>query len=116
MESVSVAPTKTSLSVSANPVLFSQPLVLTATVSPAFSGAGAPTGTVIFSIDGSVVGFGQLDASGQATLTVSSTQTTRHRSTGFTPLLRGTHQLTVSYAGDGNFAASVSTPLTLTVV
>jgi hypothetical protein len=47
---------------------------------------------------------------------LSTGQTIRSGHSRFTVLGRGTHHLTVSYTGDGNFAASVSEPLDVTVV
>ena len=113
-EAVSQAATTTTLTASANPAPVGQPLVLTVTVTPAF--AGAPTGTVILRDGSNTIGFATLDASGRATFTFVPGQvvgTGRHRST---ILPKGVHHLSVSYSGDGNFAASNSVPLDLTVV
>ena len=113
---VSQAATTTSLTASSNPAVVGQPLVLTVTVTPAFSGAGAPTGTVILRDGSNTIGFASLDSSGRAVFTFIPGQTIRSGHTRFTVLGRGTHRLTVSFTGDGNFAASVSAPLDLTVV
>jgi len=115
-ETVSQAATTTTLAASANPAPVGQPLVLTATVSPAFSGAGAPTGTVILRDGINTIGFAALDASGRAIFTFIPGQVIRRGRSRFTVLPRGMHHLTVSYTGDGNFAASVSAALDLTVV
>jgi streptogramin lyase len=115
-EAVSQAATTTTLTASSNPAPVGQPLVLTVTVTPAFTGAGAPTGTVILRDGSNTIGFATLDASGRATFTFVPGQvvgTGRHRST---ILPKGVHHLSVSYSGDGNFAASNSVPLDLTVV
>jgi hypothetical protein len=115
-ESVAQDPTTTTLTASANPVSVGQTLVLTVTVDPAFPGSGAPTGTVILHDGTNTIAFATLNSSGQATFTFTVGQvigTGRHR---HTVLPRGTHLLTVSYTGDGNFAPSVSAPLELTVV
>jgi hypothetical protein len=80
-----------------------QAVVFTATVSAASPNAGVPTGTVNFSIDGGAAQPAALDSSGQATLRVSN-------------LSVGSHSVSAAYAGDGNFAASTSPPLTQTVV
>jgi autotransporter-associated beta strand protein len=93
--------TTTSLQTSASPGIVGQPLTITATVTPVAPGAGVPTGLVSF-FDTPVAGgtpafIGQanLNASGQANLTLSS-------------LLRGTHNLTASYPGDKAFAGSAT--------
>ena len=115
-EAVSQAATTTTLTASSNPAPVGQPLVLTVTVTPAFTGAGAPTGTVILRDGSNTIGFATLDASGQVTFTFVPGQvvgTGRHRST---ILPKGVHHLSVSFSGDGNFAASNSVPLDLTVV
>jgi streptogramin lyase len=115
-ETVSQAVTTTTLTASANPAPVGQPLVLTVTVTPAVTGAGAPTGTVILRDGSNTLGFATLDSSGRAVFTFIPGQTIRNGRSRYTVLGRGTHHLTVSYTGDGNFAASVSAPLDLTVV
>jgi hypothetical protein len=86
------------------------------TVTPAFTGAGAPTGTVILRDGSNTIGFATLDASGRAVFTFVPGQMIRTRNGHYSVLGRGTHHLTVSYTGDGNFAPSLSPPLELTVV
>jgi hypothetical protein len=93
---VTLPATTTTVTAAPNPADPSQHVTLTATVSP-----GAATGSVTFQIDGSPVGTVALSG-GQATLTTS-------------PLTPGVHQIVASYAGSATFAASTSTPLTLTV-
>jgi hypothetical protein len=115
-ETVSQATTTTTLTASANPAPVGQPLVLTVTVSPAFTGAGAPTGTIILRDGSNTLSFATLDSSGQAALTFIPGKVIRNGRFRFTVLPRGIHHLTVSYTGDGNFAPSVSAPLDLTVV
>jgi streptogramin lyase len=115
-ESVNVAATTTTLSATPSPVVSGQQVVLTATVTPTSPGAGVPTGIVEFSVDGNVIGFAELDASGKAVLKVTTGQTGRHRHPVFSPLGRGTHVITATYEGDGNFAASLSAGLNLMVV
>ena len=66
---------------------------LTATVSPA-SGTATPTGTVTFSDGGTQLGTATLDSNGTATITTTTSQ------------LAGGAQITASYGGDQNFAAS----------
>jgi hypothetical protein len=98
------SPSKTSISSSSNPSLASQPVTLTATVSPATSGLPTPTGTVTFR-DGKTVlnpGGSQLNASGTATFTTSM-------------LAAGTHSITAVYGGDSTFSGSTSSPVSQTV-
>jgi streptogramin lyase len=113
---VSPAATTTTLTASANPIAVGQTLVLTVKVTPAFTGAGAPTGTVILKDGSNTIGFAALDSSGRAVFTFIAGRSLRPRGGHASVLPRGTHHLTVSYTGDGNFAASVSAPLDLTVV
>jgi hypothetical protein len=86
--------TTTALASSANPSVFGQPITLTATVT---STGAAPAGTVTFKDGAAALGTGpvQLDATGAATLVVSS-------------LSVGPHTLTASYAGAPTLAASTS--------
>jgi streptogramin lyase len=113
---VSQTATKTTLTASANPVRVGQKLVLTVTLTPAFTGAGAPTGMIILRDGGTMIAFAELDSSGRATLTfIPGKRIRTTNGTFFTVLPRGTHHLTASYLGDGNFTASVSAPLDLTV-
>src|SRR5262249_23635611 len=77
---------------SANPVLYGQPVTFTATVSVA---AGTPTGTVVFNDGATTLGSAALNASGVATLTV-------------TTLAAGSHSMTAVYGGDPTVAASTS--------
>lgn len=78
-----------------NPSVFGQSVTLTATITAAAPGAGAPTGTVTFFDGGQSLGSRTLSA-GVATLAINS----------FTV---GTHALTVAYSGDGSFNAATST-------
>jgi hypothetical protein len=74
--------------------VFGQPIVLTATVGAVAPGAGTPTGTVTFT-DG-VANLGSASVTGgQAAVTTAG-------------LAVGTHNLSASYGGDGNFKASVA--------
>jgi hypothetical protein len=92
-ETVNRAATTVTLTAAAS---FGPSLVfLTATVAPVAPGSGVPTGTVTVKEGNTVVGTGTLDA-GQLFLTVQT-------------LTPGTHHLTVTYSGDGNFQASTST-------
>ncbi len=83
-----------------NPSTVNQAVTLTATVT----GVGTtqtPTGMVTFRDGTTVLGTATL-TNGTATLTVSN-------------LTAGTHMLTVSYAGDNNFGAGTSAPITQAV-
>jgi hypothetical protein len=78
-----------------NPVLASNPVMLTATVS---STAGIPTGTVTFLSGSATLGTGTL-AGGSATLST-------------TALAAGSDAVTIAYSGDTNFAAGTGGALT----
>jgi Bacterial Ig-like domain (group 3)/Autotransporter beta-domain len=95
---VNMAATTTTLASSANPVEARKPVTFTATVT---SSSGTPTGTVLFKDGGVVIGSGTL-AGGVATFTTSS-------------LALGTHTITATYTGSGNFGISTSAPLLQTV-
>ena len=90
--------TTTSLQSSEDPSKLGDSVTFTATVSPAQSTNGTPTGTVQFSIAGAAVGNPvSLDANGLATLTTSS-------------LAVGSHTVAASYVNaDGNFNDSSTT-------
>jgi streptogramin lyase len=102
---VSQAATTSTLTASANPVAVGHTLVLTVKVQPAFTGAGAPTGAIILKDGNNTIGSATVDASGGAVFRFIAGRS----------LPRGKHHLTVSYLGDGVFAASVSAALDLTV-
>ena len=86
--------TNTTLSSSANPAVFGQPLTFTASVT---ASAGTPTGLVTFRNGGQAIGSVQL-AGGSATLVAAS-------------LGVGSHSITAVYAGNATFASSTSSPL-----
>jgi virginiamycin B lyase len=115
-ETVKQTNTKTTLTASANPAPVGKPLVLTVTVTPAFPKAGAPTGTVILRDGSNMLGSATLDSAGRAVFTFLPGQVIWRGHSRTTILPRGTHRLTVSYTGFGDFAASVSALLDLTVV
>jgi hypothetical protein len=94
-------PSSTALKTSAATVVAGQSLTLTAPVT-ATSGSTVPTGTVTFSDGSTSLGTGTLNASGVATYSTGS-------------LAVGTHSLTAAYGGDTNFAASTSSPVSVTV-
>src|SRR5439155_6324407 len=70
-----------------NVSILDQSVTFTAAVA---SGAGTPTGTVTFYDSTTIIGTGTLDDTGQARFTASS-------------LSGGSHTITASYGGDGNF-------------
>jgi trimeric autotransporter adhesin len=78
-----------------------QSVTLTATVVVNSPGAGSPTGSVQFLDGATSIGSGVL-TDGVATLTT-------------TALTGGSNVITVNYPGDGNFATSVSSPLTVSI-
>ncbi len=88
-----------SLTSSTSPVMLSNPITLTATLS---SGAGTPTGTVTF-LDGSTTLRMGTVSGGVATFTTST-------------LATGAHSITAAYGGDANFAVATSGTFTQTVV
>ena len=96
-QTVRRASTSTSISSSPNPSNSGQSVTFTAVVAPATS--GVPTGNVVFADNGAQSASVPLDATGSASYSTSS-------------LTTGTHSITWSYGGDGNFIASTSTMLT----
>ncbi len=105
IQTVTALVTTTTLSSSVNPSTFGQSVTFTATVAPT-AGAGVPTGTVTFSIDGDAqapVTLMMVDGQDQASLPPS------------TELSGGSQIITAVYNGDGTFAASMATPLTQVV-
>jgi hypothetical protein len=93
-QTVNQAATTTLLTSSATQSAAAQSVTLTATVSAVAPGAGTPTGTVTF-LDGSAtLGSAQLSG-GKAAFTTSA-------------LSSGSHSITASYGGDGNFLPSAS--------
>jgi hypothetical protein len=94
---VTAAPTKTTLTTPGNAAYLASE-TLTATV---VSAEGTPGGIVTFYNGSTALGNGTLNSSGVATLT--------------TTLPMGTDTVTATYATAGNFAASSSTPVTLTI-
>src|SRR5205814_1674444 len=71
-------------------IVYSQTVTFTTRVTVNTPGAGTPTGTVSFLDNGAVFGTATLSGG-----TASFTETTQ--------LAAGNHNITVSYAGDGNF-------------
>jgi hypothetical protein len=99
---VNKADTSTALASSPNPSVAGQPVTFTATVTANAPGAGTPTGSVNFSENGNPIGSATLGSNGQAAITIAT-------------LSVGTHSITASYQGDGNFNGSNGGPLTQTV-
>ncbi len=95
------------LSASPNPAAFEAAYSLTATLATA-NGLAAPTGTVTFSVDGTVVGTATLSG-GIANFTVAA------HGLGPGALLPGSHSLTASYGGDANYAATTNLSGSFTV-
>ncbi len=79
---------------SANPALPGSSVTFTATLSAVAPGAGAPSGTVNFRIDGNVIGSGSLSG-GIATFSTSS-------------LTHGSHTVKAEYAGSLNFVGTTN--------
>lgn len=82
-------------------VSFGQSIQFTATVSPNSTDNYTAGGTVTLYDGGTVVGTATL-SSGRAVIAINS-------------LTAGSHNLTASYAGDGNFAASQSSPVVINI-
>ncbi|MEU7023836.1 Ig-like domain repeat protein [Streptomyces sp. NPDC046203] len=94
------AQSMTTLTASPGVIQPGQDVTLTADV---ICSAGTPTGEVVFYDGTDPIGTGTLDASGSATLTAML----------FAP---GNHTITAHYEGDGTCPASVSEPVTVTVL
>ena len=78
------------------PATFGTPVTFTATVSVPAAGAGTPTGPVVFAVDGTNVQTTNLNAAMKAAVTTSI-------------LGIGSHVITATYQGDGNFLPSSNT-------
>jgi|GEM_PF-1149467 len=96
---VNPATPSVTLASSVNPVLLTNPTILTAGVT---AGAGAPTGSVGFFDGTTLVGSVSL-SNGVAALTLSS-------------LAVGSHSISAVYSGDSNFSATGSASLNETVI
>src|SRR5262249_19074267 len=94
-QTVGKATTSTAVVASVNPSVSGQSVTFTVTVS----GTGTPTGLVVFSDGATSLGQGTLSTVGGVSTASFSSST----------LTAGSHTLTASYAGDGNFAGSVGT-------
>ena len=93
--------TTTKVTSSANPSVYGQSVMLTATVKAASPGSGTPTGTVTFYDGTTNLGSGTLSG-GTATLPT-------------TFFVVGSHSITALYSGDPDFTGSTSSTLTQTV-
>ncbi|MFZ1699208.1 MAG: Ig-like domain repeat protein [Pyrinomonadaceae bacterium] len=93
---VNKADTTLGLASSPNPSVAGEPVTVTATVSPVAPGAGTPTGTVTFSLDGNPVCSNVSLASASADCALPY-------------LTAGNHTVTATYAGDPNFNGSNGT-------
>jgi hypothetical protein len=93
---VNKAPTDTALGVSpTSSTGFGNPVTFTATVTVPPPGAGTPTGTITFAVDGTPVAERPLAAALAATITTSS-------------LSPGNHSIAAAYHGDANFLPSTA--------
>jgi hypothetical protein len=105
-QSVTRADTTTSLMATPSPSAEDQTVTITATVAAVAPGSGAPTGTIVFRADGDVIGAAPLAASGGSSQAALETST----------LAPGSHTLSASYAGDGDYAGSESAGVSHTVI
>src|SRR5207302_580658 len=103
MQTVGKASTNTVVVASLNPSTSGQSVTFTATLSVQSPGAGTPTGTVQFGIDGS-------NSGGPVNVSFFGGVTTANFSTA--SLTGGSHTVTASYNGDTTFNPSTSAPLT----
>lgn len=101
-QQVNAAASTTTLSASANPADFSQPVSITATAAAVAPGGGTPGGNVVFTIDGNAAAPVVLSG-GQAVLTTST-------------LSIGSHLITAAYGGSSSFTGSTSAQFLLNVI
>src|SRR5206468_221250 len=94
--------TTTTLTSSLNPSIAGQAVTLTATVAPVAPATGVPAGDVTFMDGTTAIGTATLNATGGASIAVST-------------LANGNHSLTAVYGGAGNFLASTSAAVTQVV-
>jgi uncharacterized repeat protein (TIGR01451 family) len=91
-QTVNQASSTTTLTSAPNPSTFGQSVTFTATVTASAPGTGTPTGIITFTEGAAVLGTGALSG-GVAAFSTSS-------------LAVGTHNITATYSGDGNFNTS----------
>jgi autotransporter-associated beta strand protein len=108
-QTIKQADTTTKLTPSPTSTVYGQQLTLTATVAAVSPGAGIPTGSVTFFIDGGTAGGGS-----QVTVSFNASQGGQV-STSMSNLGVGQHSFTASYSGDINFNASNTQPPPLSV-
>ena len=97
-QAVGKASTAIAVGSSANPSVSGQAVTFTATVSSLPPGAGTPSGTATFTVDGNPLGGAiTLSGSGQAT------------SSSIASLSPGDHTVSVAYGGSANFATATTT-------
>ena len=101
MGAVASTTTSTNLTSSVNPQTSGSSVTFTATVSPS-SGTVVPTGSVVFTVDGSTASTVTLNSSGVATYATFI-------------LAAGSHTVSASYGGSASFTASSSSSLTQTI-
>lgn len=105
-QQVTRADTTVALVANPSPSVQDQPVVLSASVAAVSPGSGTPSGTVTFFADGEPLGSAPVTAAGSgssATLEVAD-------------LAPGSFQLTARYAGDADYTASESAPVSHTVI
>jgi len=93
-QTVHRAQTSTLVTSSANPAQTGQGVKFTAAITPVAPGAGNPSGTVTFSVNGATLGSPVAVVDGSAT------------SSSFASLSPGTYTIKAVYSGDGNFVGS----------
>lgn len=94
--------TTTTVTSSANPAFAGQNVTFTATVASSVTGI-TPTGTVTFFDGQTQLGTGTVNAQGQASFSTNT-------------LAVGTHTITATYGGSGNFTGSTSSPIDQVVI
>lgn len=106
VEAVTKAETTTTLIATPSPSSEDQNVEIKANVAAVAPGGGSPTGTVVFTANGDVIGAGSLaPAAGgsQAVLNVSD-------------LAPGTHTIEATYAGDAGYHGSAAAPISQVVI
>ena len=69
-QAATIANTSTTVTSSANPSTYNQPVTFTAIVTPDFGSSGTPTGTITFKDNGVPIGTGTVTSSGQANVSL----------------------------------------------